>query len=346
MPWLAPIAAAVAPIIGGAVGNIASQGDKAKALAAQQAALERIMNIHTPEADELRVALQKYSSAGQLAPQMEQLIQQDPSAFNDISTDPRLKNAQLQALQTMQKIGSGDLRPEDRAALADVKNQVQTQENGNREAILQNMQQRGVGGSGAELAAQLGNSQSAANRASSQDMNIAGNASQRALQAIYNSGQLGGQMQAQDFGQQAQVANANDVINRYNAMNSQGVANTNTGLVNSAQAGNLANTQGIMNANTGITNQQSLYNAQVPQQVYQNKLGQAQAAAGQSGAVANSYNQNAGQTQAAYAGAGQAAGKGAAAIYAADAKTPKVAAAPTSYAPGEDPMDDDIKERY
>ncbi len=307
--------AILAPVVGGIAGNAMSAEDKARALAMQEKALANLQGVHSPEADELRLALEKYQSAGQLAPEMQSVISQDRSAMNDISTDPRLRQAQMNALQTMQNIGSGELRMEDRAALADVKNQVQTQENANRAAILQNMQQRGIGGSGAELAAALGNSQSSANRASAQDMNIAGQASQRALQAIYGSGQLGGQIQAQDFGQQAQTANANDIISHYNAMNAQSVGNANVAARNQAQAQNLANNQNLMNANTGIANQQTMYNTQLPQQVFQNKLAQAGAAVGQGNQVAGTHQQNAGNTQGMYAGIGQGAGKAATAIY-------------------------------
>lgn len=317
------IGAIAAPIVGGIVGNVASQGDKAQALALQQQALQNISNINTPDAQQLKLVLEQYQSAGQLAPQTEQLIQQQPSLLANIQTDPRLVNAQNQALQTLQQIGGGGLRPEDQAALNQIKNQVQTQENANREAILQNMQQRGVGGSGAEIAAQLGNAQSSANRASAQDIDVAGQAAQRALQAIYSAGNLGQSMQAQSFGQQAQQANAQDVINRYNAMNSQQVGANNTNILNQAQASNLANKQNILNANTGVANQQASYNAQLPQQVFQNQLGKAQAAAGQSGAVANTYNNNAAQTQALGAGIGQGVGKAASAIYAADTKANK-----------------------
>jgi hypothetical protein len=277
-------------------------------------ALQSIMGVNTPDANALKVALQQYQSAGALSPQMEGLVNQQGSEMNNIQTDPRLMNAQMNALHTMQQIGGGGLRPEDQAALAQIRDQNNQQSNSNRQAILQSMQQRGIGGSGAELAAQLSNSQSAANRGSAEDMNVASQASQRALQAIYGSGQMGAQMQGQQFNQSAQKAQAQDVINRYNAMNAQQVGNQNVAYGNNAQAQNLASKQALMNANTGIGNQQTMYNAQIPQEIYQDQLGKAGAVAGQDSNIANMYNNQAGNTQTMWSGIGQGVGKGAAAM--------------------------------
>lgn len=344
MPWALAAGAVAAPVIGGVIGSMASGDDKDKALAAQQKALQSIIGIHTPDAEELRLQLEKYASAGEIAPQMQTLIQQQPSLMNDVSVDPRLRNAQMQSLQTLQKIGSGELRPEDQAALAQVRQQNEQQQNANRQSILQNMQQRGIGGSGAELAAQLSNSQSSANRAGMQDLDIAGQASQRALQAIYSGGQLGGQLEGQQFGEDSQKASAQDVINRYNAMNAQQNANTNTGLTNQAQAQNLANRQRIMDANTGVGNQQAQYNAQVAQQVFQNQLAKGQAAAGQYGQQANAANANAANTQTMWSGVGQGVGKAAAGVYGAQTKAP--AAKPTSSTIGLEKPTDEFDDIY
>lgn len=303
-----------ANVVGGAVGNAAASGDKAQALALQQNALKNIQGLSSPTVDQLKLALSQYQTAGQLTPEMEATIAQDPSLMNSVSVDPRLRNAQLQSLAALQKVGAGGLRPEDMAALANVRNSTEQQANSDRQAVMQSMQQRGIGGSGAELAAQLGAGQSAANRANTAGLDIAGQASQRALQAISGAGSLGSSMEGQQFGEAAQQANAQDVINRYNAMNSQQVGNANTTAKNAAQATNLGNLQSVMNQNTGVANQQAAYNANLPQQVYQNQLGQAQAAAGVTNQAAGALQQNAAQTQNMWSGLGQAAGQGIGAI--------------------------------
>lgn len=313
MPLILGIGAVAAPVIGGIVGNVLSGPDKDKALALQQQALQNIMNVNTPEANAMRIELQKYSSAGELAPQMEQTIQANPSLMAGVQVDPRLKQAQMNALGSLQNLGQSGLRPEDQAALARVTNQVSQQEQGQEQSALQNAQQRGIAGSGSELAARLASSQGAANRASEQGLDIAGQSSQRALQAIMGAGSLGSQMQGQNFAEDAQKAQAQDVINRYNAMNSQQIAGQNTAVGNAAQAQNLANKQSLMNQNTQLGNQQSMYNAQLPQQQFQNQMSKAGASANALNGMAGNYNQLAGQTQQMFGGIGQGVGQGLAA---------------------------------
>lgn len=314
MPWMAA-AAVAAPIITGAMGQAASSGDRQNATAMQQAALNNILALKTPDIADMRAILSQYQNAGQLNPEMTDTYSQDPSLMGKVSTDPRLKNAQMQALAQMQKIGQGGLRPQDVAMLAQIRNQGTQAEHSNEEAILQNMQQRGIGGSGAELAAKLSSAQNSANSANMQSLNVGAQAHQAALQALMNSGQLGGSMQAQEFGQQAAQAQAQDAINRYNSQNQQQIAGQNTYYRNSAQSQNLANKQNIMNMNTGIANQQTMYNASLPQLSYQNQLGKASAAAGQYQGMANMYNNQAANTQTTFAGMGQGASKAATAIY-------------------------------
>ncbi len=312
MPWLATLAA---PAVGGLIGNLVSQPDRDKALALQQQALQNIQNVNTPDMDALKIALQHYNSAGQITPQMETALSQGPSAMAGISTDPRLKNAQMQALSRMQQIGQGGLRPEDQAALASIRSGNESDERGREASIMQSMQQRGQGGQGAELAAQLMSSQGAANRAGQQGLAVGAQASQAALQGIMNAGQLGGQLRSQDFSEQGQKAQAQDVINRYNTMNSQQVGNQNVAMQNAAQSQNLANKQGIMNQNTGLGNQQEMYNRNLGQVNFQNQMTKANAQSAATNNLANATNANANAQQNMYAGVGAGLGQAGTALY-------------------------------
>lgn len=291
------------------VGAIEAAKQQQQAQQYQLDALNAIQGVNTPEAQQLMVALQQYQNAGQLSPQMESAISQNPSAMANIQTDPRLMNAAMQSLQTLQKTGSGALQPQDLAALQQVKNASNNQARAQQQSILQNMQARGMGGSGAELAAQLSNGQNAANRANDQDLNIGAQASQRALQAMSQAGSLGASLQNQSFGQQAQQASAQDAINRYNAMNSQGVGNANTSAQNYAQQYNLNNAQNIANMNTGVANNQAMQNVGATQQAYQDQLGKTQLATGQGNALASTLTGQAGNTQSMYSGVGQGLGQ-------------------------------------
>ena len=197
----------------------------------------------------------------------------DRSAMEGVSTDPRLKQAQLAALASMQEIGnSGGMTATERAQLAKVQRDVAQADRGRREAILQNMRARGMGGSGMELLAQLQSSQAATDRASQSGLDIAGMAQQRALQALNQAGGMAGGIRGQDFGEQAQIAAARDAIAKFNAANTQQANMFNSGQLNdmgrfnSSQAidaarTNKASTEGLNMFNTGQTNSMGQFNA-------------------------------------------------------------------------------------
>jgi hypothetical protein len=174
-----------------------------------------------------------YELAGTLTP--EQLQQTE---LRNILRNEQARQAQLGVLGEYQDLSQTGLSAIDRAALTEIQNQIATQERGQREAILQNMAQRGLSGSGTELAANLLAGQSAAQRASQMGMDQAAQAQQARLQALGNVAQMGQGLEETDFQRAARQAEASDVINQFNVQNK-----------NVAQAQNLANKQDIMNIN-------------------------------------------------------------------------------------------------
>jgi hypothetical protein len=174
-----------------------------------------------------------YELAGILTP--EQLQQTE---LRNILRNEQARQAQLGVLGEYQDLSQTGLSAVDRAALTDIQNQIATQERGQREAILQNMAQRGLSGSGTELAANLLAGQSASQRASQMGMDQAAQAQQARLQALGNVAQMGQGLEETDFQRAARQAQASDVINQFNVQNK-----------NVAQAQNLANKQDIMNIN-------------------------------------------------------------------------------------------------
>lgn len=139
------------------------------------------------------------------------------SEMKKVSTDPRLRDAQLGALNSLKDISdSGGVTLRDKANMSRMQSDVAAADRGRRGAILQNMAARGAGGSGMELLAQMQNAQSSTDREAQAGLDIAAQAQERALQAIMQQGQLGGSIRGQDFGEQSQVAAAQDAINKFN----------------------------------------------------------------------------------------------------------------------------------
>jgi hypothetical protein len=239
-------------------------------------AIDAFKSVTTPELSALQVQLNQYVLQGRLSPEAAEAVLLNSNAFNDIKLDPSLRAAQKSALQNLQNIATqGGLTATDKAQLNDIAIEQNTVAKGRTEAILENARERGIGGSGLELTSRLMNEQEAANRAATQGTQVAANAEQRALQAIQAAGGLGGQMEAQQYGQEANKAVAQNAIDRFNAETQQNTNMYNVGTANQAQAANLAAQQDVANKNTAVQQQEEIYNKQQVQQDYANKMGKA-----------------------------------------------------------------------
>lgn len=178
-----------------------------------------------------------------------------PSAFNDVATDPRLRQAQLDALTQIQDVAKqGGLTAQDRARIAQIESDTATADRGRRDAILQNMRSRGMGGSSQELLAQLQSAQAATDQANQSGLNVAGMAQQRALDAMSGAGQLGGQIRGQDFGEQSTIASSRDAMNQFNTANTNRAREFGAGAANTVNNANANRTMGTRQFNTGSLN--------------------------------------------------------------------------------------------
>jgi hypothetical protein len=248
---------------GGVVGGIIGQGQSAGAAgnANNQANISNQILQQIGQAPDVSapLILQQYKQAGLLTPEMEaNITAQAPQA---IGSDATAVNAQTQALQQMQQRANGGLSAGDRAALAQSNLSAQGAVQGRLGSIAQNLQQQGLSDSGSKLAMQLAAAQGGQNTAASNANQIAQQAQQAAIQASGQAAGLGGQIEAQQFGQGLQNQQAQTQMQRFNIQNQLGVQQQNTQAANQAQAGNLANAQQASNANVTAGNQQ-LYNQQ------------------------------------------------------------------------------------
>jgi hypothetical protein len=234
---------------GAAIGGLAGQyfaGQQASALAGANklSAMASLAQALRPPPEIADITLQQYAIpeqyqlAGTLTP--EQLRN---TLLSDIAINAQQRQNQLDALNQYKQLSQTGLSAIDRAALTEIQNQIATQERGQREAILQNMAQRGLSGSGLELASRLQAGQTAAQTASAQSMEQAAQAQQARLQALANVAQMSQGLETTDYARAAQAAQAQDVINQFNVQNR-----------NVAQSQNLAALQAIKNANVEQAN--------------------------------------------------------------------------------------------
>lgn len=246
-----------------------------------QEAIKAISNVYVPTLEEQKVELERLVEAGVLTPEEMQTFLQEPSAMAELQADPRFREAQTNALAKLQDIvEQGGLTATDRARIQDIIDAQNVEERGAREAIAQNARERGIGGSDFELVSKMVSQQGSANRAARQGMDVAALAEQRALDALKGSADLGSRLETQQFGQEAEKAKAQDIINQFNTANRQNVQQANVGARNMAQATNLANRQNISNLNVSNLNAEKLRRAQLIQDKFKNEMAKAQGIAG------------------------------------------------------------------
>lgn len=264
--------------------------EQAQELLAQQ--MREAKNLPLPVLKEYYPEL--YKIVAQMNPEVETAVNLGPSEMAGISTDPSLRLAQKNALAKLQ--GIGDAGGRDSQFMADqarLENDVNTNLQGQQGAIMQNLATRGMSGGGSEIAARMMNAQGASNQQAQMAMDLKAQADKRALDAIMQSGQLGGQMQAQDFSQAAQKAQAADAISKFNAANQQGVMGRNVDSRNNAQQYNASNANEIAAKNTAGANDAQQRNLSLAQQNYENELKKRGLISNAAGNLAGSYQQEA-----------------------------------------------------
>ncbi len=262
-------------------------GNSSRAQDYSDQAVGQYDDLQAPRPEDLQSIIQGYVQSGQLSPESAQAFLADPSAMTSISTDPALKDAQSNALKSLQDLSKGGLSLQDKADLSRISTDEGTKARGARDAVLQNAAARGAGGGGLELLNQMKANQDAATNTSQRDLDVAGGAQQRALAALAGAGNLAGNIQNQDFNQKAQVAGAQDAISKFNASQNQAVGLTNTAARNAAAATNLASSQHVADSRIDAANQTAAAKAKANQAAFDNSLNVAGAKSGAFGKAAN-----------------------------------------------------------
>lgn len=194
-----------------------------------------------------------------------------PSAMGDVKVDPQARQAQMAQIAALRDLAAnGGKNAASEANLAEIQSNENQNARGQRDAALQSMARRGMGSSGASLLASLDSGQHAVDRQSAEDMNVAGQEANTALNAGMGAANLGSNLEAQDFGEKAARAQAQDAVDKFNAQNTTGVSEFNT-----------AKNQGVNNATSQAKNQGAVLNGfEVPQTSFQDQTGLAAAKAG------------------------------------------------------------------
>lgn len=301
-------------LVGGIMGNQASKKAMAQEMALREAALQVANQLKIPEIDAQKLVLENPQQVWDFIPEREKAMLMDASAMEDVAVDPRLEQAQMDALAGLEERAADGLTAEDMAMLRDVQRQTGGAEQARQQSILANMEQRGLGGSGAELATRLKSNQDASRTAAEAADRIAIASQQAKMNALSGMGNLAGQIRSQSFGEQSDVAKAQDIINQFNTQQRAGAQQRNVDAANTANL-QRANLQQQLETNrANLANQEQQYNKELLQQNFANERDKAQmqmgALLGQAAAVGQ-YGQNkAANTANMWSGIGQALSSG------------------------------------
>jgi len=258
MPVTALIAGGAGTVAGGLMGYLTRPDLSASTQSAKMQALTALLN-RPPEIPEVEFA--KYSTPealsylGNFTPEELQATGLPSGVINQA-----MRQKQLQAIGGVEELSQTGLSAIDRAALTEIQNQIATQERGQRESILQNMAQRGLAGSGQELAAQLQASQAASQQASTQGMQQAAQAQRARVDALTNLSNMATGIESTDFQRQAQKAQAQDVINQFNVQNRNVAGLRNLQTQQDLSTMNAQERNRIAQANIDLENRQRLQN--------------------------------------------------------------------------------------
>lgn len=250
-----------------------------------QAALDALNAVGVPTAEQLKLPeLQKYVQAGVLTPEQYNAILADPEAYSNAIAqhqDNSGLNAQKAALEQLSTIvNQGGSTAINEANLKNNLAQTNQAMQAARGGIEDDAKQRGVYGGGLEFISKLMNEQANAENANMGAVNAGADNARLALEALTQSGNLGSTMQGQSNQSAQAQAQAAQQIAEYNANLRNAAEQYNTQTANDAQAANLANAQDLSNKNTQNTNYRTQYNAQIPQQIFNDQMAKAGSTAG------------------------------------------------------------------
>lgn len=186
------------------------------------------------------------------------------SALEDVEIDPRLAQAELEAIEDLRQRGVEGLTGADLARREETLRKVGAQEQASRASMLQQMAQRGNLDSGMQLAAMLSGQQGASDAARQESLDLLQAEEAARRDALARGGQLAGQTGQRDYQRQANLAGQKDAIQQFNAA----VAARDTAARRAQEAERVR---------TGNIQQQ--YNKELDQRRYQNQMQRAAAIA-------------------------------------------------------------------
>jgi hypothetical protein len=160
----------------------------------------------------------------------DQIDSEGSTALSTAEADPDSIEAERRALAAMEGVAySGGMTQADRARMQLGASEVGQVMRGQRDADMNALQARGMGGSGAQIASMLNAQQGGAQAMSERDAQMQMHAEDRALDAMSRAGSMGSQMRGESWGESSTRARSLDELRANDLRYRRDLERANTG---------------------------------------------------------------------------------------------------------------------
>jgi hypothetical protein len=218
--------------------------------------LSELEKAGMPPETALPLILQEFKQQGVITPDLEQQINIEASKVGQIQEDPKLRQAAMQGLQLLQERSDRGFGAEEEAAFAEARQGTAKEAQGRLQSIIQQAQARGMGGSGAELAAQLSTAQAGDESLANQGLQIAAERAKAQREALTRAFAGATQMRGQDFDIARTKAQAEDELSRFRVSTEADRQSRNVAAQRRAEELNLAEKQRMTDLNVRQANEE------------------------------------------------------------------------------------------
>ena len=293
----------VAGMVAGSLISGAVQYQTAKeATRAQKEAAKKAMEIASklqkPDFNWQKLTPEEFKVIQQFSPQYTEFVAEQAPQVVEMESEAAkaAKAAQMEALGKYRTLAETGRDIESDILTSRARQEVGAADRALKAQMLQDIRRRGIGG-GAEIAASLASAQAAGDRGARMAEDAAMEAARRRLEAIRQTGALGGQIRGQEFTEEARNIDIINEFNRRQAARRQAWAGEQADIANRAQLYNIGQTQTAADRNVELRNLYARENLErenrLKQLEYQAERDKAAMMTGQYGAQADIARQEA-----------------------------------------------------
>jgi hypothetical protein len=239
--------------------NKQAQSDEDRSRIIEELQTRAYENLQMPSGQATPLTFEEYSVLAQYKPEIARMVAETAPQLIGEAQSQDVIQVQKDTLQQYQQLSKSGVDAQGEADRSRLLSDVQGKSNTARANLLREYSQRGLGGSGQDVLANLAAEGQIQDRAQQQGLDIAAQNQGRRLDALKNASNLAGQMRQTNLGVEQTNTNTMNEFNRRNTMNLQNYEIQRANALNQAQQLNQNRAQSVADNNiagrTQINNQ-------------------------------------------------------------------------------------------